>query len=170
VITNYTRNPSRRFSFDVGVDTEQNLVSVQQLAIEVLQKMEGVSKEPPPSVSIEALGDSNVIVRIYGWVNQRKFDYLKVKSEAIRLIKDAFDRAGIGMPEPIYNLKLAEMPVSQPLPKVSSLPKKAEVKRAITDHRGAANVGKDDHIKRQIEQEQQAADVEDLLDKAAPQE
>lgn len=62
VIVNYTQKPERRFHFTVGVDTEADLVGAQKLAIETLQKAEGVLQHPPPQSCIEALGDSSIAV------------------------------------------------------------------------------------------------------------
>jgi len=106
VITNYTRHPERRFQFDVGVDTEQELLAVQALATKVLKNTEGVLDNPKPLVVIQELGDSNVLLRIYAWVNQENHSYSKVRSETIRAVKEAFDDANIVMPEPIYNLRM----------------------------------------------------------------
>ncbi|MEO7387546.1 MAG: DUF2254 family protein [Gammaproteobacteria bacterium] len=106
VILNYTRNPKRRFAFDVGVDTEQNLADAQGLAARTLKNMDGVLNEPAPYCTVETLGDSNVILRVFGWVDQSKADFLRVRSEAIRLVKRSYDDAGIVMPEPIYNIRM----------------------------------------------------------------
>jgi len=106
VINNYTRHPERRFQFDVGVDTEQELLAVQALATKVLKNTEGVLGNPKPLVVIQELGDSNVLLRIYAWVNQENHSYPKVRSETIRAVKEAFDDANIVMPEPIYNLRM----------------------------------------------------------------
>jgi small conductance mechanosensitive channel len=108
VIVNYTRNPKRRFQFDVGVDTEQNLASAQELAAKTVAQMNGVLPDPPASCTVQQLGDSNVVLRVFGWVDQRQAEFLKVRSEAIRLVKGAFDRAGIVMPEPIYNVRVGQ--------------------------------------------------------------
>ncbi len=108
VIVNYTRNPKRRFQFDVGVDTEQNLASAQELAASTVAQMNGVLRDPPASCTVQQLGDSNVVLRVFGWVDQRQAEFLKVRSEAIRLVKGAFDRAGIVMPEPIYNVRVGQ--------------------------------------------------------------
>jgi hypothetical protein len=40
-------------------------------------------------------------------VNQREADFVKVRSEAIRLVKQAFDRAEIEMPEPTHRIRIA---------------------------------------------------------------
>ena len=108
VITNYTRHSERRFQFDVGVDTDQDLLVAQTLATSVLKKTQGVLEDPKPLVVIQQLGDSNVLLRVYAWVNQEHYSYAKVRSETIRAIKEAFDDAGIVMPEPIYNLRLMQ--------------------------------------------------------------
>lgn len=106
VILNYSRNPQRRFDFEVGVDTEVNLTIARALAVATLQETEGVSAEPLPLCLIEALGDSNVILRLYAWTDQTRFDYAKVRSAAILRVKAAFDDAGLDMPEPIYRLRV----------------------------------------------------------------
>lgn len=108
VITNFTRHAERRFQFDVGIDTEQDLLAAQALAMKTVKATEGVLGNPKPSVVIQELGDSNVLLRIYCWLNQEQFSYLKVRSETIRRVKQAFDDAGIVMPEPIYKLRLME--------------------------------------------------------------
>ena len=109
-LINYTRNPRRRFEVLVGVDVEENLNVVQSLGIETLDKMKGVMDAPPPFALIQELGDFNVLVAFYGWVDQREADFLKVNSQAIRLVKEAFDQAGVLMPEPITNVRVKQIP------------------------------------------------------------
>ena len=108
VIINYTRNPERRFQFDIGVGVGQDLNEVQQLAVDTLNTMEGVLDDPKPMALVKSLGDFNVIVRVYGWVNQKEFSLGKVSSEAIKITKQAFDNAGIVMPEPISQIRIAD--------------------------------------------------------------
>ncbi len=106
VIVNYTRKPERRFDFTVGVDTGADLLAAQQLAVATLRRADGVLDDPPPVSQVQALGDSSILLWIAGWVDQRYFDHRKVRSEALRLVKEAFDAAGIEMPEPIYRLRI----------------------------------------------------------------
>ncbi len=106
IIINYTRDPKRRFEFTVGVDTDLALQPAQLLAANTIQQVPGVLADPPVLVLIDALGDSNVSLKILCWIDQRQNDHLKVRSESIRLVKRAFDDAGIVMPEPIYRLRV----------------------------------------------------------------
>ncbi len=115
-IVNMTRKPERRFSIAVGVGVDEDLVAAQDLGVETLRQMDGVLERPGPTAQIEALGDSSVLVTLYGWVDQNASDYLKVKSEATRLVKQAFDRRGIEMPEPIHRLRLEKLASVAPPP------------------------------------------------------
>ncbi len=108
VMLNYTRNPTRRFEFDVGVGVNEDLLCAQRLGTGQLGKVDGVIASPPPRAYISSLGDSNVQVRFHGWVDQRTHDFLLVKSEAIRTVKLALEEAGMDMPEPIYRVQITE--------------------------------------------------------------
>lgn len=108
VMLNYSRNPTRRFEFDVGVGVKEDLLGAQRLGTSQLGKLDGVIAEPPPRAYIDALGDSNVQLRFHGWVDQRTHDFLLVRSEAIRTVKLALEDAGMDMPEPIYRVQIAE--------------------------------------------------------------
>ncbi len=108
VIINFTRQPERRFEFSVGVDTDLDLNAAQQTALDTIYGVEGVLAEPAATVLVTELGDSNVSLTVRAWIDQRKSDHLKVRSEAIRQVKQAFDDAGIAMPEPIYRLRFQE--------------------------------------------------------------
>ena len=104
VITNYSRNPLRRFDFNVGIDSADDILSAQKTALATLETVPGVLQDPEPSVTVAQLSDSNTTLLIRAWMNQQSHDLLKIRSEAIRLVKGAFDEAGIVMPEPTYQL------------------------------------------------------------------
>ncbi|MGI8559917.1 MAG: mechanosensitive ion channel family protein [Luteimonas sp.] len=167
VTLNYTRNPSRRFQFEVGVGVEEDLVAAQDIGVAELRRIDGVISKPPPRAIITALGDSNVQLRFHGWVDQRSHDFLLVKSEAIRRVKLALEEAGMDMPEPIYRVQLSERPASvatsaaQPRGKApSQRPSSAET----IDTRS-----KDD-LDAQIDHDQRTHGSNDLLDPDAPRE
>jgi small-conductance mechanosensitive channel len=161
VMLNYTRNPSRRFEFDVGVGVGENLVQAQQLGVDELRRLDGVLASPPPRAYIAALGDSNVQLRYLGWVDQRTHDFLMVRSEAIRQVKLALEAQGMDMPEPIYREQLTrqapgdEAPAPRP-PRLT--PEEAPSTRAV------------DELGPQIPAEPGAQGAPDLLDPSAPKE
>ncbi|MCG6879072.1 MAG: mechanosensitive ion channel [Deltaproteobacteria bacterium] len=106
-ICNYSINPLRRFDFGVGVGVNDDLLDVQEYGCLAMEKMQGVMEEPAPFMIVEALGDFNVLVRFFGWVDQRKTDFAKVRGEAIRRVKLALDEAGVEMPEPAQTIRMA---------------------------------------------------------------
>lgn len=168
VTLNYTRNPSRRFQFDVGVGVEEDLICAQQIGIDKLAQVDGILTEPPPRAYIVSLGDSNVQIRFHGWVDQRTHDFLLVKSEAIRLVKLALEDAGMDLPEPIYRVQLNERPPSvgrqdqTPQRQPKSPPPNITV--SVPDTRAVSD------LQPQIEADQRAHGTEDLLSPAAPRE
>lgn len=170
VIVNYTRNPKRRFAFDVGVDTEQNLAQAQALAANTLANMDGVLDDPAPSCTVESLGDSNVVLRVFGWVDQTHAEFLKVRSEAIRLVKRSFDQAGIVMPEPIYNVRLGQLPATIPSEAGPAPKTRVTAARAGDEPRAALDIARQDHLDRQIAADRSAASDDDLLDARSPKE
>lgn len=154
-IVNFTRNPLRRFEFTVGVGVQENLSRVIQEGMGVLKATEGVLPDPAPRVLVDALGDSSVTIRCFGWVDQRRADFGKARSEAIRRLKEAFDAAGIEMPEPAYLVRTEEVP------KKPKTPERKPTRKPSLPHE--ADVSVDTHLEKQIEAEREISDEEDLL-------
>lgn len=92
IILNYSRNPKRRFSFDIPLDLNIDLYKARSAVTDMLNVMNGVLQDPSPVVLIESLNNSNAILRIHCWVDQQQVDCDKVRSESIRLVKKALDK------------------------------------------------------------------------------
>ena len=158
-ITNFSRNPRRRFDFEVGVGNEEDLARVLTLGVTTLKEMEGVMEDPAPIGRVQKLADSSVTLWFAGWVDQERASFGKVKSEAIRRIKEAFDGAEVDMPSPIYIVEMTEaLPQHKPdrrLAKASETPTIAALE--VTD------IGVEDELEKQIEEERKHSTEEDLL-------
>ncbi|MCA9277583.1 MAG: mechanosensitive ion channel family protein [Phycisphaeraceae bacterium] len=105
-IMNYTSNPERRFDFTVGVGYDVDLEKALSVGVNVLKHNEGVMTSPPPFAKITELGDSSITVHLFGWVDQAKHDFGRVRSQAMQAVKAEYDRLDIDMPEPIYSIKV----------------------------------------------------------------
>ena len=168
VIVNYTRNPLRAFSFDVGLGTEENIEDARDVGLASLAAMPGVLTDPPPVMRTIALGESSVIVRFMGWVDQREIDFLKVQSEAIRILKTAFDEQGIDMPAPIHIVHLRDL-TGQPLRSDKAQEREPGDQsrsagiEAVRAEAAKADVGRETHLDDQITREQQTATGEKNL-------
>lgn len=98
-IRNFTSNPNRRDDFAVGIGYEDSISFAQEVALKVLAEHPALLIEPEPLVLVESLGSSTVNLRIYFWLDGSRHSWLKVKSSVIRLIKRAFQDAGISLPD-----------------------------------------------------------------------
>ncbi|MEM1128573.1 MAG: mechanosensitive ion channel domain-containing protein [Bacteroidota bacterium] len=156
VIVNYSRNPRRRFNFEVGIDTEADLVQAMRIGLDTLRALKGTLDDPAPTAQVETLGDSSVVVGFYGWVHQQEADYFKVRSEAKRLVKTALDEAGIVMPEPIYQIRVRNLDGAAPA-KPPQHPTKALEEATHID------VTVVDEIERQVQDDLALSDEENLL-------
>jgi small-conductance mechanosensitive channel len=164
-IINYSRNPKRRFQFDVGVDTDISPSTAQALAVKALLALDGILDDPKPQCVIHALGDSNVVLRIYGWVHQGSSDFSKVRSAAMADVKRTFEEADVTMPEPIYRLRVENM--GEPASLISTSNKTIPVEKESRVEKAAPDTTPDTAILQQIEQYK---DSGDLLNDSAPKE
>ena len=164
IILNYSRNPKRRFSFEVGISADVNIEAARQLALETLNHTSGVIPDPPALCAVEKLGESNVILKIFAWTTQDQFDYLKVRSEAIRAVKEAYDLASYDMPEPIYRLKVQEYAPPEDPAALEQLHahKEASAPQTVQASDGA-DVSKDSHIGEKIMNDKKGSQEKDLL-------
>lgn len=160
VILNYTRNPLRMLAFDVGASNDSDLSEAQQLGVQTLLDTRGVISDPRPFARVEELGDSNVKIRFFAWVDQGDADWYKVRSEAVRRVKVALDAAGIELPVPIYRVET--VPVTKPV-----LEEERQAQRAVGERQletPAHEVEVDRVLERQMEADAQKEGDGNLLD------
>ena len=150
---NFTRNPLRRFEFDAGIGPADDPALARSVAVNTLLQMHGILPDPPPQVLVVELGASSVNIRVLAWVDQLATDYLRARSEAIRLVKYALEEAGITLPSPGYVIEMQSSGDTPP-PRAASAP--AAV--AQTD------VSVDRTLDEQIATERDKSDEPDLLD------
>ena len=181
VIVNFTRNPQRRFHFDLGVDADDDARAARQLGRDTLAGLEFVLSDPPPEARIIEVGDSNVVIRFLGWVDQRDTDWWKAQSQAIPAVKGALEDAGFGLPEPIYRLRFdprsATVPFAAeaaPATVIPSADEPPQAKRAVRDVAASPadeDVRPADEIAAMVEEERNRPGEEqnkDLLDHSRP--
>lgn len=173
VILNYTRNPQRRFEFDLGVDADDDALAARKLGRETLSALPFVLDQPGAEARVIEVGDSNVVIRFLGWIDQRESDWFKTQSLAIVAVKTALEQAGFGLPEPIYRLRFD--PRTTPLPfenitegKAVSRPSPAP--SPVASEPAHEDVRPDDEVRDMVEAERADADSSeaDLLDHARP--
>ncbi|MBY6219327.1 mechanosensitive ion channel family protein [Qipengyuania aquimaris] len=178
VITNYTRNPQRRFEFDLGVDADDDARAARQLGRDTLAALDFVLDDPAPEARIMEVGDSNVVIRFLGWIDQEKTDWWKAQSQAIPAVKEALEDAGFGLPEPIYRLRFDPRSASIPFQQGAGASPEAETKappkktvQQITVTETDEDVRPVNEIADMVERERRESGGEqdkDLLDPSRP--
>jgi small conductance mechanosensitive channel len=98
-LRNFTTNSNRREDFVVGIGYDDSINEAQEIARKVLADHPAVLNDPEPSVLADSLGRATINLRVYFWLNGREHSWLKVRSSVIRLLKLAFQKHGISMPD-----------------------------------------------------------------------
>ncbi|WP_298575119.1 mechanosensitive ion channel family protein [uncultured Luteimonas sp.] len=159
IILNYTRNPNRRFDFTIPIDVGQSIRAAQSLALEQICRVEGLLQDPGPSWTVHEYGAAGIVLRFFGWVDQRQSDLGKVRSESIRLVKAAFAREGIEPPRTTYHILTARQSADEP-----------SAARPEPVHGTDADTSVNRDIDRQLADAQQAAAADtNLLEPPAAQ-
>lgn len=176
VILNYTRNPERRFEFELGVDADDDPLAAIETGLDAIRSLPFILKEPSPLAFIKNVGDSNIVIFFAAWIDQSSADFAKSRSVALAAAKGALEEAGFALPEPIYRLRfdaaapailkgVDEATVSQQeSEKKAAAPTKPLQKK--TDH--LADVAPDTHITEKVEEERRENVEDDLLTDDAP--
>lgn len=104
-ILNYTKNPERRFTFELGVDANDDPLAAIKVGIDAVCQLGFALDKPKATAVIKEVGESNIVLQFQVWVNQLEADFSKARSIAIRETKHALEDQGFSLPEPIYQLR-----------------------------------------------------------------
>jgi small-conductance mechanosensitive channel len=173
VIVNYSRNAERRATFQLGIDAEDDPQAAIERGIAHMLALPFTLNEPPPKAWIEEVGDSNILLTYAFWIDQRETDFLKAKSAAIRVVKDMLEEEGFTLPEPIYRLRIDQIPdalkavVHQTDRPFDEAPPKRKSPKAA---KAAADTSADRTVEEKVEEDRAGSGEEDLLDTRAPTE
>ena len=175
IIVNYTRNPERRFTFQLGIDAEDDPKDGLETGLATLRGLSFVLDDPAPRGWIEEVGDSNIVLTFAPWIDQTHTDFLKAKSTAIRAVKITLEDDGFTLPEPIYRLRVDQVPagIAGGTAGRATSPKQAE--RAATRTRATVTELDDDTapdrtLEAKVDEDRVRSGDADLLDDDAPTE
>lgn len=169
VILNYTRNPERRFEFDLGVDADDDAIQGMAVGLEAVNALPFVLNAPKATAIIQDVGDSNVLLRFFGWIDQSDTDFPKGRSLAIQAAKSALEGAGFALPEPIYRLRFDQ---GTPLPiagvRSNEYDRSEPVARSQSVTPPDHDTAPETHVKQLVRDERAEESTDDLLDDRRP--
>jgi small conductance mechanosensitive channel len=95
-----TAYDKRRMRFVVGIGYLDDIEKGRDTIKMVLNKTEGVLKDPGPWIYVSELAPSSVNFTVYFWTESKQSNVLKVSDRVATGIKYALDASGIDMPYP----------------------------------------------------------------------
>ena len=111
IITNTNRQPTRKITFDIGVDYDADLQKAREILLD-LAKDPRVLQTPAPEAVVAALGDSSITVSLRIWVNTG--DFGAVTNMLNGEIRDRLRAEGIDIPFPQRVIRVMQEEAKQP--------------------------------------------------------
>lgn len=106
-ITNYSREPRRRVTVNVGIAYDADIAKARKVLLKIA-KDDRVLPDPEPAVMVDSLGESSVNMMLRCWVATP--DYWAVLWEFTEKTKTEFDKAGIEIPFNKLDLNIKQAP------------------------------------------------------------
>ena len=136
------------------------------IAFTAVKSVQGVLHEPGASAEIDRVEETGIVLKVLAWVDQRRSDFGKTRSEAIRIVKEALEAEHVALAKPFQTVRVTRSSAGNMEDSNVALeprkPTAAEV-RSITD------TGVDTTIKEKVDARREEA-KNDLLTSAAPRE
>jgi small-conductance mechanosensitive channel len=158
VVSNFTQNPKRRFEFTMVIDTNESIGESQAAALAAMQSVDGVLADPAPASVVDGYLAGGIQLKLLGWVNQRESDLGKVRSESLRAVKSAFEKAEIDGPRPVQYTFTAPLP-----PSVAHRIGMEIAAPQPTEPEGCADTSVNHDIDAQVDAQRAAHDDENLI-------
>ena len=98
IITNYSANPSRRVDLTFSIDYGDDIDKAMDVIKSTLSQDARIHTDPEIFTAVAAHGASSVDIVTRVWVNTA--DYWGVHFDAMKSVKQAFDKNGISIPYP----------------------------------------------------------------------
>jgi small-conductance mechanosensitive channel len=99
----------------LGAGRLSYIQQAQHVALETIRQVAGVAEAPAPDVLVDALTASTVNLHLRFYTNSQRADYLKVGSECMRRVKEAFMQAHIALPTDTQTI-IVQNPEALPQP------------------------------------------------------
>lgn len=110
VITNYSRNTTRRLQLSIGIGYGDDIETAMKTLMKLAEDDERVLRDPAPQVMVMSLDDSAVTIALRAWANTG--DFWQLSWDLTRRAKESFDAAEISIPYPQRDIHVYQVPAS----------------------------------------------------------
>jgi len=98
-VTNPVAYETLRQKFVFGIGYDDDIAEATDIIIEKAESHPDIMADPGPSVRLVELGGSDVGLQSRWWIDDPdRGDFVRVRSEYVTAVKEAFDEAGIDIP------------------------------------------------------------------------
>ena len=98
-VTNPVAYETLRQKFVFGIGYDDDIAEATDIIIEKAEAHPDILEDPGPSVRLVELGGSDVGLQSRWWIDDPdRGDFVRVRSEYVTAVKEAFDEAGIDIP------------------------------------------------------------------------
>jgi len=97
-VTNYSRQPERRYDLVIGIGYEDDIDKAQSVLMDLAAADTRILTDPEPWAFVSELGDSAVAITLRYWT--KSADWWTTSREITKAAKLAFDENGISIPFP----------------------------------------------------------------------
>ena len=104
-ITNPVAYDKLRQRFVFGIDYDDDITEATEYIVEEAENHPDILDDPPVSVRVVELGDSDVGLQARFWIGDPdRGDFMRIRSEYVKAVKERFDEEGIDIPYPHAHL------------------------------------------------------------------
>ena len=105
VVKNPVAKDTLRLQFTFGIGYDDDVEKATDIIVDEAERHPDILTDPAPSVRLTELADSYVGLRSRIWIdNPSRADFVKIRSEYVKNVKQRFDEAGIEIPFPQRDL------------------------------------------------------------------
>lgn len=104
VLVNFSSNGKRRFEFSVSIEPRADVAAVMREGLQAVRDTADVLAEPKPSVQMAEVTREEMRVQFFGWVDQRRGDFGRARSEALRAVRARLQALGVDFGPPQMRL------------------------------------------------------------------
>jgi len=94
-IINYSRTGTRRIEVLVSVSFHSDMETVRLVALQAIETIPGLLKEPAPKLTFQAFDSSKLDLSIYYWISTTQTSAELARDNGLTRIKAAFEQANI---------------------------------------------------------------------------
>ncbi|MEM4781841.1 MAG: mechanosensitive ion channel family protein [Halalkalicoccus sp.] len=100
-LTNLSRNDQLRVEIEVGIDYDADIEHAREVIVDAVSDLDSIKDSPSPEAVAKRFGDSSILLELRIWIGnptmRRRWD---ARTDAMEMIKEAFDEEGITIPYP----------------------------------------------------------------------